>query len=209
MNWTGKTDSIKKWNALIIFIFGIFNFGCSQNDNQRINKDSIEKSSKKDTEIMNLENLKLYERKGAELIEAPENDIKLAKTYPQWEKKGPEINGKRLTIMTEKLNYKTNENIRILHIVDYIFPGQDAFLMGPKKVYNEYVNDELTTEKLTTSAKDPLIPGFYDGIVAKSPIIDFNFDITTYKFSEKGIYKIQWKLDPYYSNILELYIEDE
>ena len=36
-------------------------------------------------------------------------------------------------------------------------------------------------------------PESYDGLVAKGPMADFHYDITTYSFPEPGTHAIQWK----------------
>lgn len=204
-----KISLSRKWGLSTLLFFCLINFSCGQDSIQSKKENKVERKSTNSINTMDWDKIKLYIRKNGDLIEAPENDIKVAKNYPDWVDKGNEINGKRLTIMTEKSDYRLNEEVRVIHVVDYVSPGQDAFLMGPKKVYNEYINGELVTEGLKRRGKDPLIPEFYDGLVMKSPVIDFNFDITAYRLSEKGIYNIQWILGPYRSNVVKIIVGEE
>jgi len=61
--------------------------------------------------------------------------------------------------------------------------------MGPKPVYDEYVDGKLVTEKA------PGHGAYFGavGLVEDRAIADFNYNITTCTFSEPGAHTIQWK----------------
>jgi hypothetical protein len=128
----------------------------------------------------------LLERKGDKIVAAPAEDVALAKTYHVFKDKGRLVAGQRITIMTQKTRYRVGESVRVLHILEAVEPGKSVHLMGPKKVYDEYVDGKLATSK--GAGKDP-----YRGMVADRPIADFNYEITTYAFTEPGAHTIQWK----------------
>ena len=77
--------------------------------------------------------------------------------------------------------------------------------MGPKPVYDEYVGDILATTALP-AGEEPLVPWSLDGRVATGPAIDYNYEITQYRFDEPGIYLIQWRLGMLASNTLGIQI---
>jgi hypothetical protein len=128
----------------------------------------------------------LLERKGDKIVNAPPEDLALARTYHTFKDKGALISGQRVTIMTAKTNYKVGEPIRILHVLESVREGIKVYVMGPKTIYDEYVDGGLVTPK------GPGNDG-YDGMVIDRLWADFNYDITTYTFSEPGEHTIQWK----------------
>jgi hypothetical protein len=128
----------------------------------------------------------LLERKGDKIVNAPPEDFALAKTYHTFKDKGALIEGQRITIMTDKTQYKTGEPVRVLHILESVKNGTEVYVMGPKTIYDEYVDGKLVNKK------GPGNEG-YDGMVIKRAMADFNYDITTYIFSEPGEHTIQWK----------------
>jgi len=128
----------------------------------------------------------LYMRKGHEIVNAPSEDLVLARTYPTFPSKGQVVNGQRITIMTHKAKYKVGEEIRIIHVLEAVEEGYEVYVMGPKEIFGEYVDG-----KLVTAEKSDM--GIYNGRVMQSPAVDFNYDITTYTFDEPGIHNIQWK----------------
>ena len=128
----------------------------------------------------------LLERKGDKIVDAPAEDLALAKAYHAFDDKGPLKAGQRITILTKKTRYKIGEPIRVLHILEVVEPKIEVYLMGPKTIYDEYVDGKLTTKKGLGSEG-------YRGMVMEGPIADFNYDITTYTFSKPGIHTIQWK----------------
>ena len=72
-----------------------------------------------------------------------------------------------------------------------------------KAIRGEYVNGKLVTPSVVADA-DPFIPAVYDGAVVPSPAVDYNCEITTYRFSASGTRTIQWKLGKFTSNILTI-----
>ena len=81
--------------------------------------------------------------------------------------------------MTKKSQYKVGEPIRILHIFEAVKSGIQVSIMGPKMIYNEYVDGKLVTKKGPGMAA-------YNGAVIDRPIADFNYEITTYTFAKIG-----------------------
>ena len=128
----------------------------------------------------------LWERMGDKIVAAPAEDLALAKTYREFKNKGPLVVGQRITIMTHHARCRMGEPLRVLHILEAVEPGKSVHLMGPKKVYDEYVDGKLVTSK--GPGAEP-----YNGMVADRPIADFNYEITTYTFTEPGVHTIQWK----------------
>jgi hypothetical protein len=144
-------------------------------------------------------------REGDKLVEASDEDISVAQSYPTYENKGPIIDGKRLTLLTKKKTYQVDEEVRVIHVVEVTEPGHLVYIMGPKPIYGEYVDGRLVTSPLP-KGEDPLIPRMYSGAVLPSPAVDYNYEIATYTFSEPGTHRIYWKLDSLRSNILTIEI---
>ena len=128
----------------------------------------------------------LYERKGTEIVLAPAEDLALGRTYHSFKDKGPIVAGQRITILTKTNDYKVGEQIRVLHVLEAVKPGIEVYVMGPKTIYNEFVDGKLTSEKGPGAA-------VYDGAVMKGPWADFNYNISTYTFTQAGQHTIQWK----------------
>jgi len=147
----------------------------------------------------------LFVRKGSEIVDAPAEDVAVAKTYPRLEAKGPIIDGHRITLLTKRRTYHVGEEVRVLHVHEIPEPGDNVYPMGPKAIRGEYVNGKLVTPSVVADA-DPFIPAVYDGAVVPSPAVDYNWEITTYRFSASGTRSIQWKLGKYASNILTIEI---
>ncbi len=145
--------------------------------------------------------LYVYDRD--QLVKAPEEDCLVARSYPTWADKGSLFEGKRLTLLTKRTTYQVDEQIRVLHVVDVSESGHSVYVIGPKEIYGEYVDGKLVTEPLPMR-DDPLIPRMYSGAVLPSPAVDYNYEITTYTFSEPGTHQIYWKLGSLQSNILTL-----
>jgi len=146
----------------------------------------------------------LYVRKDNQIIEAPQEDVLVAKAYQEWRDKGPLIDGRRLTIMAKKRAYHVNEEVRIIHVVEAPLPGYKIYVMGPKRIFNEYVNGHLQREAMSLDQTNPFSPADYDGRVLDSPAIDYNFEITTYSFADPGVYQICWQPGQWKSNLLEI-----
>ena len=139
----------------------------------------------------------LYVREGDKILEAPPEDIAVAKTYPTVKDKGKIVGGKRLTILTKKNRYQINEEVRVIHVMEVLEPGHEMFVMGPKPICGEYVDGHLMTLE---SAPEEI----YDGLVLESPNVDYNYDITSYKFSQPGAHRIYWQIGELRSNTLNL-----
>ncbi len=141
-------------------------------------------------------------REGDRIVPAPEEDVAVARGYPQSPVKGPLREGVRLTLLTRRTTCTVGERVRILHVIEVAVPGRSVYPMGPKPVYGEYVDGKLVTPP-PPDPSDPLGPGgVYDGRVLPSPAVDYNFDITTYIFDTPGTYQVQWRLGPFESNVL-------
>jgi hypothetical protein len=147
----------------------------------------------------------LWIRNGDRIAEAPVRDAAVARSYPRYHDKGPVSASKRITILTERENHLVGDEVRVVHVVEFVEPGHRAYVMGPKPVFGEYINDELVTEPVP--AGDPLVPAEYNGVTLPSPAVDYNFEITTYTFHGPGIYRIQWRLGKLVSNTLEVVVE--
>jgi hypothetical protein len=145
----------------------------------------------------------LFVRKGAEIVDAPPADIEVAKTYPRSKEKGPVIDGHRITLLSKKRTYRVGEEVRVLHFHEINVEGEQVYPMGPKPIRGEYVNGKLVTPSVLVDA-DPFIPQEYDGAVIPSPAVDYNWEITSYRFSAPGTRAIQWKLGKFASNILTI-----
>jgi hypothetical protein len=125
-------------------------------------------------------------------------------SYREWSDKGDVIDGRRITILTGSLAYQVNEEVRIAHVMEATQPGHGVYVMGPKKVYGEYLNDVLQGEALPDDQSDPFSPSEYDGRVLDSPATDFNYDVSVYSFVEPGDYEICWKPGKWRSNTLKI-----
>ncbi len=147
----------------------------------------------------------LYVRKGAEIVEAPEADVAVAKSYPRAADKGPLVDGHRLTLLTAKRRYRVGEEIRVLHVHEVLSGGEQVWPMGPKPIRGEHVDGKLVTPAVLGDS-DPFVPAVYDGPVLAAPAVDYHWEITSYRFSAPGRRTIQWKLGKYASNVLVLEI---
>jgi hypothetical protein len=128
----------------------------------------------------------LLVRRGDTVVDAPPGDFLVAKGYSQFPDKGPVKRGERLTLLTASTQYKVGEPIRVLHVLESLRPKINVYVMGSKAISDEYVDGHLVTPK------GPLLVA-YDGAVINRPIADFNYDITTYTFTQPGRHTIQWK----------------
>lgn len=144
----------------------------------------------------------LYVRAAAGVVDAPAADVATARAYPQFGDKGRATGGRRITLLTEKTSHRVGDAVRVIHVVEFTESGQLAYVMGPKAVLGEYVNDELMTAPVP--AGDPLVPTIYNGMTLPTPAVDYNFDITSYRFQLPGLYRIQWRLGALHSNVLSI-----
>ena len=151
--------------------------------------------------------ISLYTRKGNELVRASKEDISTATNYVFWKNKGNIIEGCRVTIMSKKESYSCSEEIRIIHVLEVLKAGYLIYINGPKQVSNEFVNDEPYTGKIDSRQEDPFKPDTYNGRIVESPGIDYNFEITSYRFKENGIYNICWSPGKWKSNVLEIEVK--
>jgi len=129
----------------------------------------------------------LLERKGDKIVAAPTEDLALAKTYRAFQK--------QRTAGYGPTDYDHDAPCAVPHgragsCAAHIGSRRiwnERSSYGPKKVYDEYVDGKLVT------SKGPGEKPTYDGRVADRPIVDFNYEITTYTFTEPGLHTIQWK----------------
>lgn len=145
----------------------------------------------------------LYVRKGSEIVDAPPADVAVAKGYARAKDKGPLVDGHRLTLLTEKSRYRVGEEVRVIHVHEIAVDGEQIYPMGPKPIRGELVNGKLVTPAVLVDV-DPFQPSVYDGPVIPSPAVDYNWEITSYRFSAPGVRTIQWKLGKFESNVLTI-----
>jgi len=127
----------------------------------------------------------LYAREAGKIVNAPTQDVAVARAYPEWQDKGEVKNGQRITIMNAKREYRMGEQVRVIHVLESPQPGNELYVMGPKPIQEEYVDG-----KLASSARADLC---YDGAVVQSPGVDFNYEVSLYAFDKPGEHTIQWK----------------
>ncbi len=142
----------------------------------------------------------LYMREGGRIVEALPEDIEVAQGYPTINNRGSVLEGRRISIMCRKNSYCVGEEVRIIHVLDVLDPGQKIFIMGPKAVCEEYVDNRAVTADICVEEH------LYDGRVLNSPGVDYNYDITTYIFDTPGNHEIYWKIGELRSNTLKLKI---
>jgi hypothetical protein len=143
----------------------------------------------------------LFERRGNRIVDAPPEDVAVARSYPLFPDKGSIISGIRLTLMVRRRQYRIGEEVRVVHVVEMVEPGREVYVMGPKPVYGEYVDEVLVTPP---PPDDVLEPSTYNGLVLPSPAVDYNYDITAYRFADAGEHRIQWRLGAVRSNIVRI-----
>ena len=148
----------------------------------------------------------LYIRNGDDIVPAPELDLIVARGYADWAFKGEVIEGRSITIMAADKVYKTGEKIHIIHVMEAVTPGIKVFVMGPKEIFDEYLDGKLQGSSLPET-EHPFNPLEYDGQVVNSPWIDFNYDISIYSFDEPGRYMLIWQPGKWKSNTLEILVE--
>jgi hypothetical protein len=147
----------------------------------------------------------LYVRDGNRIVEVSPRDSAIARNYAYFLNKGPVVSGRRITVFTESTTYRLGEEVRVIHVVEFTGPGYQAYGMRPKCVYGEHINDKLVTEPWPVG--DPLVPSEYNGVTLPSPVVDYDFEITSYIFNEPGTYWIQWRLRDLKSNTLVVTID--
>jgi len=141
-------------------------------------------------------------RRGDDIVSAPEEDVELARGYPSAPGKGAWIDHRRLTLLTARLRVRVGEPLRVIHVVETTRAGDQLYVMGPKPICGEHVDGALRTTAAPASG-DPLAPaGLYDGRVMPAPAVDYNWDVTEYRFSSAGSHTIEWRLGALVSNRL-------
>jgi hypothetical protein len=143
----------------------------------------------------------LFEWQDGVIVEAPTADIDVARNYPRFPDKGPVVSGVRLTVMSRKLQYHVGDEVRIIHVVEVVEPGRQLYVMGPKPVCGEYVDNVLVT---AVPPDDVWEPDTYNGPVLPSPAADYNYVITAYRFDQIGTHTIQWRVGTLGSNVLTI-----
>jgi hypothetical protein len=152
---------------------------------------------------MSLARPQLFVRQDGRVVEAPEADIAVAEGYASWPDKGPLVDGRRLTIMAAQSPYAVGDAVRIIHVLEVTTPDLPLYVMGPKPVLDEYVDGRLVTGS-PPQGVDPLLPDSYDGRTLKGPGLDFNWEITSYRFAEPGRHEVVWRPGGLSSNKLFL-----
>ena len=140
----------------------------------------------------------LFIRQGDRIVEAPPEDVEVAKSYPTYANKGAVSGGRRITIMSRVNRYRAGEEVRVLHVLEALEPGQKISIMGPKAVCGEYLDDRLATAATCDES------AAYDGRTLDSPAVDYNYEITRYTFAEPGQHTIYWQMGELRSNTLEI-----
>jgi hypothetical protein len=141
----------------------------------------------------------LFVRIGDEIRYAPVEDIEVAKRYPLIPWKDRKRSGERRMILTAKRHYRVNEPVRVIHVHEASVPGQMVYVMGPQSIYSEYVDRKQVTPD------PPMLQGI-NGLVVPGPIVNYNYEITEYRFSAPGEHRIQWGRGEGRSNVLTITI---
>lgn len=142
----------------------------------------------------------LYERRDDAIIRAPDIDQAVARGYPSSPARGEARDGLQMTILTARAEYRVGEEVRVIHIVEAA-RGHESYVMGPKEVFGEYIDDVLRTR----DAVNPTYPWteVYDGAVLPGPNVDTNFEVTRYRFDAPGRHRIAWRIGAMRSNVIE------
>jgi hypothetical protein len=143
----------------------------------------------------------IYERRGNDIVLAPDEDQAVAQRYRS-SAHGDVDGSLRMTLLTARTSYRVGETVRVLHAVEAIDASAEAWVMGPKPVFGEYV-DGVDRTRPPEIAGYPWV-GTYDGAVLHGPAGDFNFNITSYTFDTPGRHTIEWRLGALHSNTIVL-----
>lgn len=149
--------------------------------------------------------LGLFIREGDRILPATAEDEGVARNYPMFPDKGSIVRGYRITILTRNVAVHAGDFVRVIHICEALMTDSLLYVMGPKPVYDEYVNGVRSTAALPVN-ENPLAPSSYDGRTAIGPAIDYNYEITQYQFKEPGIYRLQWRPGTLVSNTLRIQV---
>ena len=169
--------------------------------------DSLWDFSLKSTCDMSWGGYQVFDSTAGAFVDASEADQKIIRDYPFWIDKGPLLDGTRITVTTAKLRYSVGEAIRVAHIVEETGKGRTLYIVGPKTIRDEFVNDRLATDATQNPGDYPWLPTSYDGAVQPSPGVDYNFEITQYRFDQPGPYRVQWRPGRYLSNVLFITVD--
>lgn len=145
----------------------------------------------------------LYVRKGDQIVDAPAADVAVAKGYARSKDKGPIVEGHRLTLLTARTRVHVGEEVRVIHVHEVVVPNETVFVMGPKAIRGETLDGKLVTPTVLAD-EDPFQPSIYDGATVESPAADYNWEITSYRFSSPGTHVLQWRLGKVTSNALAI-----
>ncbi len=153
----------------------------------------------------------LYIRQEDKIVKAPQEDLAVARAYAYTDSKhkGKIHDGQRISIMTARTEYRIGEEIRVIHVFEAPEAGHELWVMGPKRIQEEYVDGKLASPPRSSNSS-------YDGMVLDSPGVDFNYEITVYKFTKPGAHTILWKGGEYYtrdpgltSNVLHIEVKQQ
>ena len=114
---------------------------------------------------------------------------------------GPESRGYRLTIRSAVTSVAVGDAVRVVHVCESVAEGAELYVMGPKPVYDEYVDDIRATDR-PPAGEDPFAPASYDGRVLPGPGVDTNYEVIEYAFTSPGEHTVQWRLGEKGSNTL-------
>ncbi len=86
--------------------------------------------------------------------------------------------------------------------------GRSLYVMGPKAICGEFVNDSAASMPCITNEPEPWLPMIYNGLTLDSPGMDYNFEITQYRFKTAGTYEIQWRPGECSSNVITVMVSE-
>jgi len=145
----------------------------------------------------------LFVREGDRIVPAPADDEEVARRYPMFPDKGPIVGGYRITILTKDVAFRAGDLLPVIHVCEAVSRDTRLYVMGPKPIYGEYVDGVLSTGA-PAIGQNPLEPSFYDGRVVDGPAVDYNYEITQYRFDGPGRHVIQWRPGTLVSNTLRI-----
>jgi hypothetical protein len=137
----------------------------------------------------------LWTHRGKNIVRAPEADQRVAATYALSPVRGKLVDGGQITILTERTSYRVGERVRVIHVLEVPDPGQEVYVMGPEEIFGEEVDGVVTAQAGIVTV---------DGMVIESPAVNFNFEVTSYKFDKPGRHTIVWRMGKLTSNTIEL-----
>jgi hypothetical protein len=114
---------------------------------------------------------------------------------------GPPSRGYRLTVLAATTSVAVNETVRVVHVCESVSGDAPLYVMGPKPVYDEYVDGVRATEP-PPAGEDPFAPASYDGRVLPGPGVDTNYEVMEYAFTSPGEHTVQWRPGGIASNTL-------